>query len=253
MNFSKRMASIAVVAALGIAGLAAVTLTAGHDGRWSQSAWAGEGKYGKSKDGKPMCNRGQGGKHGKYGGHGPRGHGPKGHGPKGPDFLAKKLSVMETEIGIRANQLDAWRDFTDALQATMKRPMRHGGPGGPGMMAPGADAEPFSLAEGFADRSIERAQSAEKLKAAIATLRTTLTAEQLEKVKEIEVRVRDRMAMHHGWKRGPRGKGPHGMGHHGKGPHGGPPQASPDDGSDNGPDGDDDDGDDGDGDDGDDT
>ena len=141
MKLSKRIASLAVVAVLGMAGLAAVTVAAGHDGRWSDSAWAGEGKH----DGKPMCHRGHGGKHGR-------------HGRRGPDFLAKKLSIMETEIGIRAEQLDAWRDFTDALQATMKRPMR------PGMMKPGGDAEPFSLAEGFADRSIERAKSAEKLK-----------------------------------------------------------------------------------------
>jgi LTXXQ motif family protein len=227
MKFSKRIASIAVVAVLSIAGLAAVTLAAGHDGRWSHSAWAGEGKDG----GKPMCHRGHGGKHGR-------------HGPKGPDFLAKKLSIVETEIGIRANQLDAWRDFTDALQATMKRPMR---PSGPGMMAPGDQAEPFSLAEGFADRAIERAENAEKLKEAIATLRTTLTAEQLEKVKEIEARFRARMAKHghgpDGWKRGPHGgphgKGPDGKGPHGKGPHGGPqgqpdggPSDTPDDGED---------------------
>lgn len=217
MNFSKRMASIAVVAALSIAGLTAVTLAAGHDGRWSQSAWAGEGKH----DGKSMCNRGHGGKHGR------RGH----HGPKDPDYLAKKLSVMETEIGIRADQLDTWRDFTDALQATLKRPMR---PGGPGMTAPGDTAEPFSLAEAFADRSIERAQNAEKLKAAIGALRTTLTAEQLDKVKEIEARVRARMAMHRGWRHGPHG-GPGDKGPHGKGPHGGPPQAGPDGGPDNGP------------------
>lgn len=217
MKFSKRMASIAVVAALSIAGLTAVTLAAGHDGRWSQGAWAGEGKK--------MCDRGEGHKHGM---HGRRGH----HGPKGPDYLAKKLSVMETEIGIRADQLDTWRDFTDALQATMKRPKR---PGGPGMTAPGDSAEPFSLAEGFADRSIERAQNAEKLKTAIGALRTTLTAEQLDTVKEIEARVRARMAKHHGWKHGPDGTGPHGKSSYGKGPHGGPAQAGPDGGPGNGP------------------
>ena len=103
MNISKRIASIAIVAVLSVAGLAAVTMAGGHDGRWGQSAWAG--KHGD----KSMCHRGGGGKHGRHGWR-----------HKGPDHLAKKLSVMETEIGIRANQLDAWRDFTDALQATME-------------------------------------------------------------------------------------------------------------------------------------
>lgn len=213
MKFSKKMASLAVVAALSIAGLTAVTLAAGPGGVPGQSAWAGEGKHGKS-----MCQRGSGGKHGKYGR----------HGRKGPDYLAKKLSIMETEIGIRANQLDAWRDFTDSLQATMKRPMR----GGHGMMASGDNAEPFSLAERFADKAIDRAKSAEELKQAIATLRTTLTAEQLEKVTEIEARLRARMAKHHGWKRGHHGKSHDGKGPHSKGPHAGPPQATPDDDND---------------------
>lgn len=230
MKFRKRIASIAVAAALSIAGLTAVTLTAGHDGHWGQSAWAGD------KDGKPMCDRGHGGKHGKYERH------EKRHGSKGSDYLAEKLNVIETKIGIRADQLDVWRDFTDALQATMKRSMHSSGSG--------ADAEPFSLAEGFADRSIERAKNAEALKKSIATLRTTLSAEQLDKVKEIESEIRSRMAMHHGWSRGHHGKGPHAGGSHGKHSKGmskgmgmgmgAQPQAAPESGTDDAPDSDDD-------------
>jgi hypothetical protein len=229
MNISKRIASIAVAAVLSIAGLAAVTMVAGHDGRWGHSAWAypGGGKHGD----KQMCHRGHGGKYGSSGPH--RRHG-------GPDRLAAKLSAIETEIGIRADQIDAWRDFTDALQAIMKRPMGPGGPGGPGMMAPGDNAEPFSLAERFADNAIARAKSAEDLKKAIAELRSTLTSEQLEKVKEIEARLRAKMARHHGWSKGPHGKGGHVMGPQGgpqggpqAAPQGGPPQAAPaDDGDD---------------------
>jgi hypothetical protein len=52
---------------------------------------------------------------------------------------------------------------------------------------------------------MERANEAEKLKTAVAKLRTTLSAEQLEKVSQIEDRFRARMARHHGWKHGTRG------------------------------------------------
>jgi len=198
MKLPSKIAPLVVVAVLSVAGLTAVTTAYGDSGHW-----------GGPHHGKHMCDRhGHGGKHGM-------------RGPRDPDFLAKKLSVMETEIGIRANQLDAWRDFTDALQATMKRPM---GPGmGPGMMAPGDNAVPFSLAESFADHAIDRAKSAEGLKKAIATLRTTLTPEQLDKVKAIEARIRAHF--------GPHGPGPHGPGPHGNGPgmgpQGGPPAPPP--------------------------
>jgi hypothetical protein len=181
---------------LGVAGLGAVTLAVADHGH---GGWGG--KHG----GKHMCQRG---------GPGGMGHWHSRHGPR----LAEKLSVMESVIGIRANQLDAWRDFTDALLATMKRPM------GPGMMPP-PDGEAFSLAEHLADNAIDRAKSAEELKQAIAKLRTTLTPEQLDKVKMIETRIRSKFAG------GPHG--PHGMG---MGPGDGPPAAAPDTESDDTPD-----------------
>ncbi|MGH6864635.1 MAG: hypothetical protein ACREDO_00255 [Methyloceanibacter sp.] len=173
MKTSPKIALILVVAVLGMAGLGMLT-----------SAWGGEhGARGgwSMSDGKgKQCDR-----HGSdYGKHKRWSY--------GSDRLAKKLSVMETEIGIRANQLDAWRDFTDALLALMKPPMAGGLP---------AMSEPFSLPEFMADRTIARAKSAESLKSVIGKLRTTLTPEQLEKVKTIEAELRQKFERcHHGMK-----------------------------------------------------
>ncbi|TIS52982.1 MAG: hypothetical protein E5W93_15935, partial [Mesorhizobium sp.] len=122
--------------------------------------------------------------------HGPMRHGPQGPegfgfrrmGPPPPEMLAARLSALETRIGIRSEQLDAWRDYTSALQAVLAPPSRPDfGPGGTG--APGPDEprhDPFAFQEKLADDVTGRAASAAKLKDAIATLRSKLTPEQLE-------------------------------------------------------------------------
>lgn len=110
--------------------------------------------------------------------HGPDGFGRQRIGPP-PEFrLAARLSALETRIGVRTEQLDAWRDYTSALQAVLGRPDH--GPSGPGSNADHGDRDPFAFQERLADDLTERAASAAKLKQAIATLRAKLRPEQLE-------------------------------------------------------------------------
>ena len=89
--------------------------------------------------------------------------------------LAVRLGVLDTRIGIRAEQLNAWRDYTDALQELLHPPR------GPAAALPqeapdGPNA--FVLEERLANDFLTRAVAAEKLKTAIAALRITLTPEQ---------------------------------------------------------------------------
>lgn len=94
----------------------------------------------------------------------PPGPGPKfraGEAPRqhfGPGRLAARLNAAETEIGIRSNQLDAWRDFTDALIATMTRPWLQHGPeaGAPGAAPSTQTTEPFARVQRLAENAIER-------------------------------------------------------------------------------------------------
>jgi hypothetical protein len=97
--------------------------------------------------------------------------------------LAIRLGVLETRIGVRAEQLNAWRDYTSALQELLRPPgdrslSAAGHTEAPPEAASGGPNDPFAFEEKLAEDFATRAAVAEKLKVAITALRNTLTSEQ---------------------------------------------------------------------------
>ncbi|RWL97225.1 MAG: hypothetical protein EOR68_17355 [Mesorhizobium sp.] len=157
----------------------------------------------------------------------PEDFGPRRMGPP-PEFLAARLAALETRIGIRSEQLDAWRDYTSALQAVLAPPPRpdFALPGrGPDDAAGGesdqAKRDPLAFQEKLADEVTKRAASAAKLKDAIGVLRAKLTPEQLEILASAD--------RPHGHPPGPSGNPPDAAGPGGLPDHGGqlPPPLPP--------------------------
>jgi len=109
-------------------------------------------------------------------GAGPGPHRPFPPGP-GPLVLASRLGAIETFIGINADQLGAWRDYTDALQAVVRPPL-------PPEDFKGEPPDALAQSAMLARRAAEQGQQALKLAAAIDELRGKLTPEQLERLKE---------------------------------------------------------------------
>lgn len=107
-------------------------------------------------------------------------HPPGPPGLPGPARLAALLAAAETYVGVRTDQMDAWRTFTDAAIALVPEP-----PTG----RPPAQAEPFARSSEVANRLISEGKKAETLLAAIQQLKAKLTPDQLQRVAQFEAQI----------------------------------------------------------------
>lgn len=108
------------------------------------------------------------------------------------------LSAQETALGIRTDQMDAWRGYTTALIALL--------PSGDRLArwtdeTKRADAQAFDLAQDIAGAAIERGERARALQDAVSTLKTALTPEQMSMARQMQTTLVERIVRFLEWRR----------------------------------------------------
>ena len=112
------------------------------------------------------------------------------------------LSAQETALGIRSDQMDAWRGYSTALIALLPTGERLGRWTEEKQRA---DAQAFDLAQDLASAAIERAEKARALQAAVSTLKAALTPEQMSMARQMQATLVARIV---GFLQGRRGEAP---------------------------------------------
>lgn len=108
------------------------------------------------------------------------------------------LSAQETALGIRSDQMDAWRGYTTALIALLPSGERLGRWSDEKRRA---EAQAFDLAQDMASAAIERAEKARALQDAVSTLKTALTPEQMSMAKQMQTTLVERIVRFLEWRR----------------------------------------------------
>lgn len=101
------------------------------------------------------------------------------------------LSAQETALGIRSDQMNAWRAYSAALIAFL--------PSGDQFRhwlddTQRADAGAFGLTENMASAAIARAEKARALQEAVARLKAVMTPAQMDMARQIQGKLVERIA-----------------------------------------------------------